>query len=240
MVTRKQLLKELLEKQKDIKYNKETETLSYAGVEIPFERYYQTYLSENGMSFKCICDIHWECTSIIECTKCGTVVKEHYDEDYEPNFRCPTCTGYKTGYEYYTKEEIENNKDLQSIIEMYRELNEILEEQEKRREQRGLEDNQLFRPMNIKIGNTTYRINLLINSILNKNKLRGLRLQVEKYEKEDVCLTRKWFKTIPLSKEALDYKRHEQEYKEAFEREFQGKPLSQTLEEHAVQKIKKQ
>lgn len=241
MVTRKELLDTLLEKRKDVEYNEEKDTLCYEGVEIPFEKYYQTFLKSNGMSFHCICDAYWEDMSVLECTECGTVVKFYYDEWYEPNFRCPTCTDYKTGYEYHTKEEIKNSEELQAIIKMYKDLQKITIEQEERRKKRkGLDDHQLLRPMNIKIGNKTYRFNVLINSIVNKNKLKGLRLQVEKYEKGDTCTTMKWFKTIPLSKEAFHYQRHAKEYQEVFDKEFKGKSLTQTLEDHAVKRTKEQ
>ncbi len=90
--------------------------------------------SKYGMSFDCLFDAHWKCMSIIRCTKCGTVVEYYYDEDYEPNFRCPICTDYKTGYVYYTKEQIEASEELKEIIKMYEELQKQDQERYERKE----------------------------------------------------------------------------------------------------------
>lgn len=239
MVTKKEVL-DALKKKYDIVYDEENDLITYQGNTISMEKVYQKYLRENGMSFKCICDVHWECMSVIECTECGTVVKEYYDEYYEPNFRCPTCTNYKTNYEYYTKEQIESSEGLQAIINMYKNLNQIMQDQDYRRNQRnGLEDYQLLRPRQIKLGNYVYRFSLLIDSITNKNKLQGLKLEIKKFEKKDSILELKKSKIIPLSKRAYDFYKHLlPEYEKNLEMHNLGMSLTQLMEEDAVRRIK--
>ena len=48
---------------------------------------------------------HVSLLNVIRCKQCGTVIFASEDEYYEANLRCPTCSDYKTGYEYWTKEE---------------------------------------------------------------------------------------------------------------------------------------
>lgn len=238
MVTKKEVL-DALKKKYDIDYDEEKDLINYQGTTMSMEKIYQKYLKENGMSFKCICDVHWECMSVIECTECGTVVKEYYDEFYEPNFRCPTCTDYKTGYEYYTKEQIDSSEEIQAIINMYKNLNQIMQEQDNRRKQRnGLEDYQLLQPRQIKLGNYIYRFSLLIDSITNKNKLQGLKLEINKFEKKDSILELKKSKIVPLSKKAYYfYKQLLPEYEKNPEMHNLGMSLTQLMEENAVRRI---
>ena len=144
MISRGACKKIILEKLEDIDYDEATDTITYKDVYIPFEKVYQNFIKKNGMSFECIYDAHWECMSILQCTECGTIVKYYYDEYYEPNFKCPICTDYETGYEYYTKDQIENSDDLKAIIKMYKELAQMDQERCERKEKRNrLEDYQL-------------------------------------------------------------------------------------------------
>lgn len=244
MITKKQLLDSILKKYSDITYDDKTDTLHYLGRSMSFQEIYDKVLKENGMSFKCLCDVHWENMSILECTECGTIIKYYYDEWFEPDFKCPVCTDYKTGFEYYTKEEIAENEELQAIIKIYIDLDKSFKEQDERRKKRnGLEDYQLTKPLRIKIGNKLYVINVLINSILNKNKLKGLRLSIDKSEKDsDYTWVVKSTTTIPLSIGAYRYHKNKDKYQAIMNKrleQLKGKPLSQTLEEEARRKIKK-
>ena len=243
MITRKEVI-EKISNIPELSYDPDTGLVKYQGWSIPLEDLYRKYLKENGMSFKCICDVHWECMSLIECTECGTVIKEYYDEWYEPNFRCPVCTDYKTGYEFYTKEEIEASEELQAVINMYKGLNDTLKEQDERIQKRnGLEDYQLLKPRQIKIGNNVYRFSLLIDSITNKNKLQGLKLEISKFEKNDSLLELRKKKIIPLSKEAYVFYKHilpeiENNSDLDFLSSLKGKSLTETMEEKARKRVK--
>ncbi len=245
MITKKELIELLSKKYNDLRYDEEKDILYYSGKQIDFDKIYKEFLKKNGMSFKCICDIHWECMSILECTECGTVIKYYYDEFYEPNFKCPVCTNYETGYEYHTREEIENSKELQAIINMYRDYDRLQKKQEERINKRnGLLDYQLSKPIYLKTKKGTYRLQLLINSSLNKNKLQGLRLEIVKFEKsEDGTFNSKWFKEIPLSINSIQYHNYKKKLEKNPEldpfKELEGKPLSQIMEEAAVRRLKK-
>ena len=240
MISRGACKKIILEKLEDIDYDEATDTITYKDVSIPFEKVYQNFIKKNGMSFECIYDAHWECMSILQCTECGTIVKYCYDEYYEPNFKCPICTDYETGYEYYTKEQIENSDDLKAIIKMYKELAQMDQERCERKEKRnGLEDYQLCKVKRIKTKDNVYEFKLLIDSILNKNKLKGLRLEIKKWKiEDDINMSLVYSKIIPLSKSAyIDLK---QMFSiDDFPDEIKGKPLTQIMEEAAVKKLKR-
>ena len=240
MISRREYKKIILEKLEDIDYDEATATIIYKDVSIPFEKVYQNFIKKNGMSFECIYDAHWECMSILQCTECGTIVKYYYDEYYEPNFKCPICTDYETGYEYYTKEQIENSDDLKVIIKMYKELDQMDQERYERKEKRnGLEDYQLCKAKRIKTKDNVYEFKLLIDSILNRNKLKGLRLEITKLKIEnDISMSLVYSKTIPLSKSA--YMGLKQMFSiNDFPEEIKGKPLTQIMEESAVKKLKR-
>ena len=240
MISRGACKKIILEKLEDIDYDEATDTITYKDVSIPFEKVYQNFIKKNGMSFECIYDAHWECMSILQCTECGTIVKYYYDEYYEPNFKCPICTDYETGYEYYTKEQIENSDDLKAIIKMYKELAQMDQERYERKEKRnGLEDYQLCKAKRIKTKDNVYEFKLLIDSILNKNKLKGLRLEIKKWKiEDDINMSLVYSKIIPLSKSAyIDLK---QMFSiDDFLDEIKGKPLTQIMEAAAVKKLKR-
>ncbi len=193
-----------------------------------------------GNNFNCICDVHWEDMSILECKDCGTIIKYYYDEFYEPDFKCPVCTDYKTGYEFYTKEQIESSDELKAIIQMYKEFYKRLKDQDERIEKRnGLLDSQLCMPKYIKTKNNVYKFNLLIDSILNKNRLKGLRLEISRWEKGEFALTNKWIKEIPLSFKSLQYYRYRKKMKNNPELFNLNKSITQVLEETAVKRLKK-
>ena len=239
MLSRGEYKKIILEKLDNISYDEATDEIIYKDVAIPFEEVYQKFIKNNGMSFDCIYDAHWECMSIIKCTECGTVVKYYYDENYEPNFKCPICTDYKTSHEYHTKDEIEKSDELKAIIKMYEELNEMDKERYERKVKRnGLEDYQLSKTKRIKIKNNVYDFQLLIDSILNKNKLDGLRLEIRKWEiEDDINMNLVYSKTIPLSKSAYMNLKRIFSFND-FPDEFKGKSLIQIMEEDAVKKLK--
>ena len=238
MISKGEYKKIILEKLEDIDYDETTDTITYKGVSIPFEKVYQNFIKKNGMSFECIYDAHWECMSIIRCTECGTIVKYYYDEYYEPSFKCPVCTNYETGYEYYTKEQIENSDDLKAIIKMYKELAQMDQERYERKEKRnGLEDYQLCKAKRIKTKDNVYEFKLLIDSIL--NKLKGLRLEITKWKIENgISMSLVYSKTIPFSKSAYMGLKQMSLIND-FPDELTGKPLTQIMEEAAVKKLKR-
>lgn len=137
MIRKNELLNFILKKnlfaydsERNILINKE-------GFEINLDLFYEEYKKETGQSFECIYEEHISCFNLIKCTECNTIVFEYYDEDYDPNLKCPTCTDYKTHFKYYTKEDIERDPGKQKEIDMYIELDKLDREREARYIKRG-------------------------------------------------------------------------------------------------------
>lgn len=244
MLSKKEVIN-ILKNKYDLEYDEKTDLIYCNGISFKFEEIYRSILKDNGMSFDLICDIHWENMSILECTVCGTVIKYLYDEFYEPNFRCPVCTDYKTNYKYYTKEEIDSNEELQAIIEMYKDFSKLqIENYERKEARKGLNDWELCKSWKMKVGDKIYEFQLLIDSITNKNKLQGLRLEISKWKHlDELIMTFEESKIIPLSKGAyIFYKRVLPELENHPElnplEQLKGKSLSQSMEESAIKKLK--
>jgi uncharacterized Zn finger protein (UPF0148 family) len=137
MITKSEFIKYLTEKLQ-YTYNQSEDTLiDKEGYSINVDTFLDKYKKKTGQSFECIYDEHACLVSVLKCTECGTVIFEHYDEDYEPHLKCPTCTDYKTGFKYYTKEEIEQDEDKQKEIDMYYKFTQMQKEADERYIKRG-------------------------------------------------------------------------------------------------------
>ena len=123
---------------------------------------------------------------------------------------------------------------------MYKELDQMDQEIYERKEKRNrLEDYQLCKAKRIKTKDNVYDFKLLIDSILNRNKLKGLRLEITKWKIEDnINMLLVYSKTIPLSKSAHMNLKQMFSIKDFLD-EIKGKPLTQIMEEAAVKKLKK-
>lgn len=89
------------------------------GQQVNADALFTIFKKKTGQSFECLYDEHVSCFSVLRCTECGTVIFEHYDEEYDPNLKCPVCTNYQTTFKYYTKQNIEQDENKQKEIEMY-------------------------------------------------------------------------------------------------------------------------
>lgn len=180
---------------------------------------------EIGQDFTTVYYDHIDLTHVLRCNKCGTVIFSMEDEDYEPNLRCPTCTDYKTGFTFWTKEEIESDPEKQEDINEYERIYKyMLEYDERKRRRNGKSDNQLFLK-DIRTKKREFHIELGCDSIMNKFPLKGLYLNISIYKKkeDDVLLHFDRRIHIPLSlfdiKVQLDCKRSMKELAE----EMRGK-----------------
>lgn len=208
---------------------------------IPMDDFLAYLRKQIGQSFDCIYDDHAYLMQLIKCTECGTVIKSFEDEYDEPNLRCPPCTDYKTSFEYWTKEEIDNSEELQAIIKMYEDRARDDEERYKREKvHHGLKDYELDKKkMFLKyIG---FDFTLGIDSITNKNKLQGLNLGIRVYKKDGNAFISVKKITIPLSIEQF-YRLFRKPYlknhfKQLFE-SLQGRPLYETAENCARANVK--
>ena len=81
--------------------------------------YVKKFKLNHGCSFESIYYNHAFLQNILKCNKCGTIIFTNEDEDYEPSLTCPVCTNYHTKFMYWTKDEIENDKNKQNTIQNY-------------------------------------------------------------------------------------------------------------------------
>ena len=131
------------------------------------------------------------------CKECGTVIFASEDENYDPKLACPTCGGYKTHFEYWTKEQIDSDEKKQNTVKMFHEMMHEKEEAAKRREKRGLCDWEIWKK-DIKFKNSKITLSLECLNLFH-TKLKGLNLYITKWVKEDNGYIGKKFTRIPLS-----------------------------------------
>jgi len=193
----------------DIVYNKEDDTITYrkSNITLSFDDFFTKYKKKSGESFDCLYDEHVSCFSVCKCTECGTVVFYKYDEDYEEMFKCPVCTDYKTGYEYWTKEDIENDREKQKEIDFYVKLDDVDREFNKRYIKRGNKYDWQILTKKIIFKNKMFVFEFECNNIT-ESYFKGLKLLVSIYHKDndnDILFECKKTFEIPLSISA--YKR---------------------------------
>ena len=157
------------------------------------------YRKHSGESFECIYDEHISLEEVLRCTECGTVIFAYEDERYDPHLKCPTCTNYETRFKYWTKEDIDSDKEKQDVINYFKEVMDYRVEQAKRIKRRnGLNDWQITRKK-IYTKKKLFIFDLECDDIT-KSYLKGLRLDVGICTKdEDGMFIQKKNFTIPLS-----------------------------------------
>ena len=133
------------------------------------------YRKHSGESFESIYYEHVSLQDVLRCTECGTVIFTTEDEWYDPHLKCPTCTGYKTHFEYWTKEEIEVDEEKQNTIKLFKEMMDYEEERSKR----------------IKSRNGKYDWQIAIKKIYGKKRFLGLALECDD-------ITKSYFKGLRL------------------------------------------
>ena len=137
----------------------------------------------------------------MRCTECGTVIFTTEDEDYDPRLKCPTCTDYKTHFEYWTKEDIKSDEEKQEVIEHYKKMTEWKIERDKRIKRRnGKHDWEIA--VKKFYGKKLYLSLALECDDITKSYFKGLRLKIDfgkKEYKDDSTYTVNKFFTIPLS-----------------------------------------
>jgi hypothetical protein len=137
MIYKTEFLNYLTEKM-SYTYNKDNDILTDdKGNEINADQLFTSYKKKTGQSLECIHDEHVSCFSLLRCTECGTYIFEYYDEAYEPNLKCPVCTNYKTGFKYYTADEVKQDEHKQKEIDMYIKFAQLQREADERYEKRG-------------------------------------------------------------------------------------------------------
>lgn len=182
--------------EEDALYDKETNEYLAS-----LDTFLDLYRKKSGESFESIYYDHIGLYDVLRCTECGTVIFTYEDESHDPNLKCPTCVGYNTHFDYWTKEDIEADKEKQSVIKhLYEETERQIEANERQKRRNGKYDWQIGSK---KICFKRYAIefDLECNDIT-QSYLKGLRLDVNIWRKEkveDLCRTLYKHFTIPLS-----------------------------------------
>lgn len=165
------------------------------------DEYLEFYRKKSGESFESIYYEHGFLQNVLRCTECGTVIFTTEDEDYDPRLKCPTCTDYKTHFEYWTKEDIESDEEKQATIEHFKEMTEWKIERDKRIKRRnGKRDWEIA--VKKFYGKKLYLSLALECDDITKSYFKGLRLKIDfgkKEYKDDPTYTVNKFFTIPLS-----------------------------------------
>lgn len=165
------------------------------------DEYLEVYRKKSGESFESIYYEHAFLQDVLRCTECGTVIFTWDDERYDPHLKCPTCTDYKTHFEYWTKEDIESDKSKQDTIKYLKEEMEYKVERDKRIKRRNGKMDWEIAVKKFYGKKRFLKIALECDDIT-KSYFRGLRLKIEIGKKDDgndITYTINKFITIPLS-----------------------------------------
>ncbi len=186
----------LYKEKEDALYDKETGEYITS-----LDRFLDLYRKETGESFESVYYDHVGLRDFIRCTECGTVIFAYGDESYDPNLKCPTCTGYKTWFEYWTKEDIDSDPQKQLEIDHLEEMTKSQIEQNERIKRRNGKYDWQIGSKKFRFRRYSISFELECNDIT-ESYLKGLRLDVNIWKKENAddlnrCLW-KYF-TVPLS-----------------------------------------
>jgi uncharacterized Zn finger protein (UPF0148 family) len=185
----------IYKEEEDAIYNKNGDYLS------SLDTFLEIYRKHSGESFESIYYEHAFLQDVLKCTECGTVIFTWDDERYDPHLKCPTCTDYKTYFEYWTKEDIESDEEKQNTIKFFKEMMDYKAEQDKRiKDRNGKYDWQIAVK---KIYGKKRFLGLTLEcDNITKSYLKGLRLKIDIGKKENDddfgYIINKFF-TIPLS-----------------------------------------
>lgn len=167
---------------------------------LSLDHFLELYRKKSGESFESVYYDHIGLQDFIRCTECGTVIFASEDDSYDPNLKCPTCTGYKTYFEYWTKEEIDYDIQKQSEINSLEEMTKMQIEQNKRMKRRNGKYDWQIGSKKLRFKRYSISFELECDDIT-KSYLRGLRLNINIWKKEKMDdLNSCWLNgfTVPL------------------------------------------
>lgn len=177
----------------------------------------QFFREKMHCDFECIHSCHGTLDTTLRCKECGTVIFSRDDEDYDPYLCCPTCGGYETHFEYWTKEEIDRDikkaNTIKWLEDWTREENEAYERRQRRK---GKYDSEIWN-WTIRGKKHGVKFELKCDNLF-KTGLKGLHFVINWMDRDDGWfIYRKWWK-IPLSISYLKimfriYKKNKEEEK---------------------------
>lgn len=142
------------------------------------DTFVETLRIQEHCNFEVIYDCHALLQTTYRCKECGTVIFTTEDEYFDPNLCCPVCGDYKTGFEYWSGEDIKNSKVKRDSIDALIKENQYFIEAGKRYEKRKLYDNQIYRKVfHIFRDALHISIELGCNNLF-ITKLKGLKLSI--------------------------------------------------------------
>lgn len=186
-------------KEEDAVYNKDGEYLC------TLDKFLENYRKKSGESFEYIYGEHVALFSVLRCTECGTVIFTYEDEGYDPNLKCPTCTGYQTGFDYWTQAEIDADEQKQKELQSMKEIMEDRKIRDERIKRRGGKYDWEIGKKTLNFKNHRITLELECDDIT-QSYLKGLRLDVhiwKKEDKEDSCFSLSKHLIIPLGLTSL-------------------------------------
>lgn len=207
MLSKKEIIDHTLKLSSEWSYDADKDVISCNSndgkIELSGDSYVKKYREIVGTSFDCIYSEHVSLFSLLQCTKCGTVIFEYEDEDWEPNLHCPTCTDKKTGFTFLTKAEIEADPEKQKMLRLYTDMQKHQIEADERWFKRGrLYDWQIKKWRKV-IGHTLITFELECADIT-KSYFKGLRLIIGHGKGDTECGYKMGSSVrIPLSTQAF-------------------------------------
>lgn len=157
-------------------------------------------------NFEFIYECHATLETTYRCRECGTVIFTREDESWDPNLCCPVCGDYKTGFKYWTGEEIALSEEKQNTIAFLKAMQADKVEADKRYKQRGNKYDWQIGSGKIKLFKRAVFWDLECDNLF-ETKLKGLRLKIHWAHKEDKSYTYKKNFLIPLSISAFKIQR---------------------------------
>lgn len=157
---------------------------------------------ETHCDFETIYECHGLLQVVLRCKECGAVIFASDDEwYYESDLRCPVCSDYKTGFKYWSSEDIKNDVEKQKEIDFLMEMQREQIEEDKRYMKRKKYDWQIWEGR-IELPKRAIYFDLECDNLF-KTKLKGLRLIIHWAHKDDIGYIYKKHFRIPLSWSAL-------------------------------------
>lgn len=133
--------------------------------------------------------IYYDCASlmnVLKCTECETVIFSTDDyEEHDTKLKCPTCSDYKTHFDFWTKEDIQSDIRKQNTLDFYDEMNKRDDRIHNRQKKTGLNNWEIWKKeINKGLKKTVYILGVFD---YDSNKIRGLHLEKKVWikEKED-------------------------------------------------------